>query len=299
MIGVYIRRRSDFKILGSTLDAMTARGMDWQWIVDVDGKEDPVAEDFSRWRDQCKTNVLSGMACILAADASYIPTFACPVVTIPYFWDNRLAPQPLARIVCYTSEWHLRFVQGLHPGTPDGPIVGWTEADAWSLVPRVSKSEAILYTLKLQVPEPWRHSWRALSWYREMCEMIVEEYELRGWLPIIKSREKHHDPRWLRRLSSFYYLDDAMYPSRSWHLVAGAQEVTHFISGVAWEAMVAGVPHRAIRVPRSHLAGLPGQAEIERTLDGTVSREEFLRNWIGVLDGKAGDRVADVIEGVV
>ena len=295
VIGVYLRRRTDFKILGSTLDALTARGMDWMWIIDADGKEDPQTGDFIRWRDHPRTNNLTGMTCMLAADASYIPPFSCPVVTIPYFWDNRFTPQLRGRIVCYTSERHLRCVQRLQPGTPDGPLVGWTESDAWTLLQRVPRPEAVLYTLKYRMPEPWRQSWRGRAWYRETCHMIVEEYVHRGWLPIIKAREKNADPRWLRVLSQFYYLDDAFYPSRSWQLLAGAQEITHFVSGVAWEAMVAGVPHRAMRVPIGALADYPGRREIEPAFDGTVSREQFLSDWILPVDGKAGERVADVI----
>lgn len=303
MIGVYIRRRSDFKILGSTLDAITARNMEWQWIVDDDGKEPPQPRDFIRWDHAWRSNNLTGMACILAADASYIPAFSCPVVTIPYFWDNRLAPQPPGRIVCYTSERHLRFVQGLHPGTPDGPIVGWTEADAYGqsfarglLMPKGTHWVAALYTMKRRVPDPWRHSMRGRLWYWATCRHIRRDVRARNGTLLVKSRVKHGDPRWLQKLSHYIGNDLDMYPSTSWQVLALATEVHHFMSGVAWEAMVAGVPHRVIRVPRPHLAGLPGQAEIDRTIDGTVSREEFLRDWIGVLDGKAGERVCDVIE---
>ena len=293
VIGVYLRRRTDFKILGSTLDALTARGLPWGWILDPDGKDILRHTDFSRW----SPGPPQPWKIILAADATYIPSFPIPIVTVPYFWDNRLVPHTPGRTVCYTSERHLRCVQRLQPGTPEGPIVGWTESDAWTLLQRVPRPEAVLYTLKYRMPEPWRQSWRGRSWYRETCHMIVEEYVTRGWLPIIKAREKNADPRWLRTLSQFYYLDDAFYPSRSWQLLAGAQEITHFVSGVAWEAMVAGVPHRAIRVPIGSLVEYPGRREIEPAFDGTVSREQFLSDWILPVDGKAGERVADVIQG--
>ena len=128
--------------------------------------------------------------------------------------------------------------------------------------------------------------------------MIVDHAKRRDWILLIKSRAKNGDPRWLRRLSH-YLLDQDMYPSTSWQVLAVAEEITHFVSGVAWEAMVAGVPHRAIRVPIGSLADYPGRREIEPSFDGTVSREQFLGDWILPVDGKAGERVADVIANVL
>ena len=291
MIGVYLRRRADFKLLGSTLDALTARDMAWGWILDPDGKDDPLESDFDRWiatgLDQRYAKVL------LAVDADYVPRLARPTITIPYFWDNRLAPQPSGRIVCYTSERHLRTVQRLQSGTPDGPIVGWTEGDAWTLLSRHPQKEAILYTTKYRNSE--RH-WSLADrwWYRQTCQRIASDYKSRRWAVTIKSREKHRDPSWLRRLG-LYCLDTATYPSTSWQLLSRAQEITHFVSGVAWEAMVAGVPHRSIRVPIGTLVDYPGRREIEPALDGTVSREQFLGDWILPVDGKAGERVADIL----
>jgi len=302
---VYLRRRTDFKILGSTLDALTARGMKWGWILDYDGKENPRGAwhgtgDFARWGD--RPSILHGAiaSVLFAADATYIPPFPGPVVTIPYHWDNRLNETPKDRIVCHTSEKHRDFVAKIWgPRDPaKSPIVGWTEYDHVAFAPRlpgIPDPYGILYTMKLKVPEPWRRSRQGQRWYRDTCEMIKECYRQYGWTLVVKSRAKHGDPRWLRNLSPHYYLDDEMYPHTSWRLLAGAKEAVHFCSGVAWQAMALGVPHRTYRLPISHVDHLPGMEVLEVTYNGTLCPHEFRQEWIGALDGKAGERVADVI----
>ena len=306
MIGVLIRRRACFRVLGSTLDALTRRGVEWTIWDKPDAKDPPDSNDYGRWMapgrflhsDGTRHGVVKPKVW-LAVDAPDVPNWNIPTVTVPYFWDNRLAPQPSNRIVCYTSERHLRLVQILQPGTPAGPIVGWTEGDAWALLQRDPCPLAVLYTLKQQTGDPWRQSLRGRAWYRETCRMIARDAKRRGYVLVVKSRAKHDDPRWLHFLSWQYIQDQETYPSTSWKLLALAQEVTHFVSGVAWEAMVAGVPHRAIRVPLGPLADYPGRREIEPAFDGTVSREQFLGDWILPVDGKAGERVADVIQGLL
>ena len=300
MIGVYLQRRSDLKILGSTLDAMQRRGLRFGWINHVDDKEPLQPGDLDRWRADKRAGLDAKV--ILTKETSGLPSWDVPAIAIPYFWDDRLAPSPPERIICYTSERHRAFTAALH-GARDparSPIVGWTMADGFfdehptrAVLSR--KPYTVLFTMKRRVPEPWRHSIRGRLWYWMTCRHIRRNVRNGGGTLVVKSRVKHGDPWWLRRLGQ-YYLDNPIYPHIGATLIRQAQEVVHFGSGVAWEAMAAGVPHRMYRVPRPHLAGLPGQQDIERTVDGTVSREEFLRDWIGVLDGKAGERVADVIE---
>lgn len=183
MIGVFVRRRGDFKILGSTLDALTVRDMAWGWIIDHDGKDDPQAEDFMRWGGH--RQLLSKPNILLAADAEYVPDWKIPTVTIPYFWDNRLAPQLPGRIVCYTSERHLRLVQKLQPGTPTGPIVGWTEGDAWMLLQR---SETSRY---LNLGEPWRNS--RTNGHRQACDHWEPMKDVPTWCECGHLEECHAD----------------------------------------------------------------------------------------------------------
>ena len=86
-----------------------------------------------------------------------------------------------------------------------------------------------------------------------------------------------------------------MYSHTSWRLLAGAKEAVHFCSGVAWQAMALGVPHRTYRLPIPHVDHLPGMEILEVTYDGRLCPHEFRDEWIGVLDGKAGERVADIV----
>ena len=305
MIGVYLRRRSDFKVLGSTLDALTARGLEWGWVLQADGKEDPQEADFERWGrarvGRIPSNTINVGSVLLAADAEYVPYFAgIPTITIPYHWDNRLFKSRDDWIVCYTSEKHRLFVQALWGPRlkVPSPIVGWTEFDQtlWAPpIPEIPRPYGVLYTMKLRVPEPWRNSLKGRAWYRFTCEMVKECYRQWGWTLVVKSRAKHGDPGWLRNLSPYYYLDDEMYPHTSWRLLRDAKEAVHFCSGVAWQAMALGVPHRTYRLPIPHVDHLPGMEILEVTYDGRLSPEQFRNEWIGVLDGKAGERVADVV----
>lgn len=302
MIGVYLRRRSDLKILGSTLDALVARGVPWVWCWDEDDRKEPVQEaELARWPGP----VESPEACrvLVAADAPYLPVTRVPIVAIPYFWDNRLAPPVPGRVVCYTSALHRARVAALWGPQPDPlcPIVGWTESDQALLpellggCPGVTGPYAVLFTMKMRVPDPWRQSREGHRWYRMSCEMIRAMVERRGWTLVVKSRAKHGDPGWLQRLSQHYMLDECMYPHTTWGLLKGAQEAIHFTSGLTWQAMILGIPHHPYRVPFTHVDALPGQFPMEPSFDGTLDRGEFLRDWIAPVDGQAGQRVVDLL----
>ena len=225
------------------------------------------------------------------------------------------------------------------------------------------KPVVLFMSLKMAVPEPWRtfvwgSSWRARwealgrrpaaavrmageiaiglfdrlcrgSGYRRLIESVRRFCEASGAVLVVKSREKNEDPPFLRELTPYtFFLDDDVFPYTSMELMAVADLCIHFQSGAVLEAAFCGVPSISIRVPQSHLEGVPAFQEnfggasgtlqnfegvvwssdrrtAERLLEGRKladfavnpdTRRAYVEKYLGFDDTRSSQRVLDVIE---
>lgn len=161
----------------------------------------------------------------------------------------------------------------------------------------------LFMSLKMAVPEPWRryvwgggptlaravmavargHAglvpdiWRG-NGYRELVRAVRRFCRRSGAVLVVKSREKNHDPRFLRKMADVFVERDAdVFPYTSIQLMAVADLCIHFQSGAVLEAATAGVPSISITVPQSHLHEYPAFPEIFGITPGS------LQNFPGIV----------------
>ena len=206
------------------------------------------------------------------------------------FYDCWLQPPRPDVTLCYSSAYHRDQHAALY-GKVTGPVVGWTPAD-WlgELGGTYNPDSLVFFSLKRNVPEPWRRSVQGRWWYLRCVfdfRRIAHDWGLRF---VVKTREKHGDPFWLRWLADEYVGDESMTPPTSMTVLARARYAVHFQSGGAFEASVMGVPQRSVIVPQGHIIDLPGG----RWQYGPEARKDF--PCLEPQDGNASERVLDVVE---
>jgi hypothetical protein len=205
-------------------------------------------------------------------------------------------------------------------------VCGSTMLDQLNLVDRAAvrrrfglstdRPVVLFMSLKMAVPEPWRrHVWgggpalaRAVMavarghadlvpniWrgngYRELVRAVQTFCRRSGAVLVVKSREKNHDPRFLRRVADiFVERDDEVFPYTSIQLMAVADLCIHFQSGAVLEAAAAGVPSISITVPQSHLHQYPAFPEIFGTTPGS------LQNFPGIVWSTSHDDAVELLQ---
>jgi hypothetical protein len=159
----------------------------------------------------------------------------------------------------------------------------------------------LLMSLKMGVPDPWRHlvwgsDWRRrlraapsllrhprwlrdLPWrhgYRELTDALGRLCRRHGAALLVKSREKNEDPSFLRRAAPSIF-DETVYPYTSMELMAIATLCIHFQSGAVLEAAFANVPSLSVAISQSHLADYASFGEMYG------GQPESLQNFPGVV----------------
>ena len=346
ILGVLLRRRAHLKTLASVIDAGHARGHDVRIIYDpvAAKKGDSLNRDevtriwpatpISRPRGTRESRPPE-VDVLVGVDAALAPFSGLPMIGVDNFFDRWL--QPLRSDVTYawTSLTHVTTHRTLWSGEIHHPsIVGWLQADQVSLASvdaamdgiREPRDSAVFFTLKMAVPEPWRHSREGRASYRDIFEQAKRKAKDEGLRFIVKSRAKHRDPWWVRWRWAEYHLDECMVPYTSLSLLARAEWCVHFESGAVWEAALMGAYSYAIPVPQSHIINLPGgrlqyggdalmhdwpavsqygmegpgrvpQRIIRRPRVDQEARRAYLDHFLGPCDGKAGERVVQMAEG--
>ncbi len=244
-----------------------------------------------------------------------VPPEGIPTILVDPTFDAWLAPPTHARQV-YSSfyHWdvhHRAFGQGPEPrhdimaGWVNGDWRGHAGAELWN------SGHAVFFSLKLNVPGRGRWFWDGMPAYRHAAEHARDVARHHGLTFVVKGRDKHNDPRWLKNLGEYY--TDADHPYMSMRLLVDAHWCIHYApSGVGREAALLGVPQTVLRVPTPHLNSLPGHAERMNMLDagrwpGVISdrlmpftidekqRQAWVAQYLGVQDGRCAERVMDAI----
>jgi hypothetical protein len=190
-------------------------------------------------------------------------------------------------------------------------VVGSTMFDQLALVDRAAvrkrygldgRRVVLFLSLKMAVPDQWRRLvWgrgprvlraaRALAagraaWvpdilkshgYRDLLESVRRLCDRSDAVLIVKSREKNHDPPFVRRLADVFLVDETVYPYTSMELMAVADLCVHFQSAGVLEAAFAGVPSLSVAVSQEHLRAYPTYHEFY------VVQPETLQNFQGVV----------------
>mgnify|MGYP001569853187 FL=1 len=312
-----LRRRSAIKVLGSVIDAAQRRGHTCFLCTEHEEAKEPfVPGDFARWPKLAASRThgqMYGTVIGLATD----PLAA---VGVSSWTDNTLRPYHSGSIVqCYLSEWHRALHQFTQPADAkiiaQQPIVGWTLADHRTLLPPALTVASVLsngyeerarhyragydllFTMKRQVPEPWRRSLRGRLWYAKKIMSAQRVAKEIGLPLVIKTRRKHGDPWWLACVGRVIE-EGSMYPSTSLQLLAGAHAAHHFMSGAHAEARMMDVPVTNYPVPQPHLDRLPGVQRVyqEMILQDTPNHANYMAKFFTYDDCQAGERVMDVAE---
>ncbi len=132
--------------------------------------------------------------------------------------------------------------------------------------------------------------------YRRPGRRSVRDFCRRtGAALVVKSREKNRDPRFLRRSAPTCSsrATTACLPYTSIELMAIADLCIHFQSGAVLEAALAGVPSLSVKVPQSHLRGLPRARGGVRRARGQPAELRGRRLERGARRGAAPARPAD------
>jgi hypothetical protein len=165
--------------------------------------------------------------------------------------------------------------------------------------------------------------------YHALAESVRDFCDRNRATLVVKSREKNHDPGFVRRMADVLVeRDDDVFPYTSMQLMAVADLCVHFQSGAVLETAFCGVPSLSVKVPPPYgqdnpaydelwnarsgsfqnwdgvvwSADLRGSATLlaERELDAfTVSpeaRRDYVERYVGFDDTNSSPRVLDVIE---
>lgn len=322
-LAILISRRSNLKILSSVVDAALRRKHDVTLLAQPraakpgDGLD--LREIRTLWPRVPIVNTMPRGLDAMIGPAPFLPDLkTLPLIGVDQFFDCWAYPATRGPnfTLCYPSEYARDVHRELWPDQRNrGAVVGWTVAD--QRVPEQARDSVVFYTLKLDVPEAWRQSKAGREQYRAMYYATQEWARVQGLRLIIKTRGKNKDPWWMRWGHDGRYADDVMVPYRSLTLLARAKYAVHFESGAGLEAALMGAYSVALLAPQSHVKKLPGgdrqyggvamhdwpgvacyglPAE-ERTVD-PEQRAKYLAHYVGLCDGRAGERVLDVVEGV-
>ena len=323
-LGVLLNRRSHLKVLSPVISASMARGHTTVLVAIPTAAKKGDALD-TRELDTLYPGLpikdsLIGLDALVGIESVLPPSAPCRLVGVDHFQDSWIRPPRTDPdfVMCYTSRYHATTHHGLYGTGEGGYVVGWLPADQAARITPCKRDAAVFFALKLDVPEPWRHSAEGKEFYKRIARAAKRTAEAAGLRFIVKSRAKNHDPLWLRWLADDYVLDECMVPYTSLSLLARAKWAVQFESGAVFECAVMGAYSLAVQVPQTHVSGLRGGAEqyggISKmhhwpgvsqyglpwgavpTQDGDA-QAAYLEHFLGPCDGNAGDRVVTVAEG--
>jgi hypothetical protein len=335
-VAVYLSRRSHLKTLSPVIDAALRRYHDEDMVIVCDPQAAKKGDKLDRgdverlWPQAVVLGAVPQNTRAVVGLQGALPYLVTPLqVGVDPFFDTWLSPPTGLdrRHTCYHSDFH----RDMHHAEWGGAlmkrthVVGWLPSDQALECPiPAARNTAVFFTLKLDVPEPWRKSRQGLEFYRSVYDKAKQRAKDEGLFFIVKSRAKNKDPRWVWKGADAYVLDEEMVPYTSLTLLARATWAVHFESGAALECALMGAYGYVIRVPQAHVERLPGGEHIywrdirrpaprlqewegvthydlgwagrPYTID-PKAREEYLDHFIGPHDGRVADRVLDVCEG--
>ena len=323
-LGVLLNRRSHLKVLSPVISASMARGHTTVLVAIPTAAKKGDALDTGEldvlYPGLPIVDTLVGLD-VLVGIESVLPTHApCRMVGVEHFQDAWIRPPRMTAhlTMCYTSLWHRDRHEDLwNENAGPAPIVGWLPADQAARITPCKRDAAVFFALKLDVPEPWRHSAEGKEFYKRIARAAKRTAEAAGLRFIVKSRAKNHDPLWLRWLADDYVLDECMVPYTSLSLLARAKWAVHFESGAVFECAVMGAYSLAVQMPQTHIIDLPGAREqyggtstmhhwpgvseygVPRHVprQNVEARRAYCEHFLGPCDGNAGERVVTVAEG--
>ena len=326
-LGILLARRSHLKTLSPVIDASLARGHETTLvcapIAAKKGDRLDIREVKQLW-PEARLRGDAALLDVLVGLDGCLPVLPIKLVGVDAFFDTWLYPPKPGRTACYASDFHFFTRDNLwrteHHMKPLA-IVGWLPADQAKWIAPAPRDCAVFFTLKLDVPEPWRTSPDGRAFYRDVFEAARAQARADGLKFIVKSRAKNKDPWWVWWYADEYVVDECMVPYTSLSLLARARWAVHFESGAALECALMGAYGYVLNVPQTHVDALPGAQHIywrkgqeaprmhcwpgvtqygvptDFSEVDPAARQAYIEHFIGPCDGKAGERVIDVCEG--
>jgi hypothetical protein len=317
-LAIYLTRRSQLKVLAPIATAIQKSEHTLIWRVEqaaVKSGSDVirVQELEQRWPGGMlayDADVTIGIGSVLPHDRS------ARYLAVDHFFDCWLTKASPHVTTCYHSAYHHITRSDLHGVPSSGYVVGWPNAD--EVQPAMVRDCVVFFSLKLKVPEIWRRSPEGQLAYRRLAEDAKARAYADRLAFVVKGRQKNGDPPWLKALGDEYYEDDHVAPYTAWRLLRRAAWSVHFESGALYESAVAGSYSVALSVPQSHIDALPGgslqyggHAEMHQWagvsqygLEGPKvidpqARKAFIAKYLGTCDGRVGQRIVEVAEGLI
>ena len=272
---------------------------------------------------------------------------AAPKYALDFVWEQRMR-KPMPGVTrCWATEDQLETFGGVETWASEfgrirkirdrDPVIGMTALDALPLVdPAAVRAKynlgdrpiLLLFALKFGgVNHLWRQTTYRWWHYMKLLRAIRAYCDRHGYALVVKTREKNHDPAFVRDLADRVIGDESLWPYTSAELVRVAALAIHFQSGAVFECAAARVPQLSIAMPQPHLAHLGGHdvffSTAPRSLqhwpgvvqsvgwqdaaylfahgrvwDTTIGYERmaYADRFVGPLDGKSAVRVLDMIE---
>ena len=324
-LAILLTRRAHLKILFGVIGAALRRGHAVTLVAQVraakPGDRLDVRELHRLWPDvPIRDTYPMDADAIIGPDAVLPDLKSIPLIGVDHFYDCWTYPafRTDNYTLCYHSDYHRDVHRRLWPEQRHrSAVVGWTAADWAPHVPAwPDRDQAVFFSLKLRVPEPWRRSPAGRRAYREVYDAARARARAEGLAFVVKGRAKNGDPWWMR-WGADAYVTDAEHPAMSLSLLRRAQWCVHFESGAGLEAALMGCYSIAIAVPQSHIIGLPGGAlqyggasalhdwpgvaqygwPEGVVFTSETQRAKYLTHFVGECDGRAGERVVHIAEG--
>lgn len=260
-------RRGFFKTTGSVITEALRRGhyVQLQWRPDPKRGE---AVDPAELRYWPTAEVATGAEDVVIGPAlhAYDRSRWDParLVSLDYSWEQANAPLRADIMQCFVTPYQRTFVMG-RADPAFGPVLGSTQLDAWEDARPLgspARPVLLLFACKFRVGgwRRWVYRWVG---YRLALQRLRRWCDREGYALIVKTRQKHHDPRSLAHYADAVYDDaGALYPPMALRLMRSATVAVHFQSNAALELAHAGIPQYSIRLPQPHLAGYRTTREV-------------------------------------
>lgn len=333
ILGVPGDRRGYWKVTGSVVDEAFRRGHRVSAIMSNQPKagEAVSADEIRSVWPQMEFGVYPD---VIIGDPSVGDMALPPVPTIAldFVWEQRIHAHKTNVLRCWSTDYH----RAAFRNVPGQPVTGMTALDAFSLVDDADTRErfglddkpvVVLLTAKLGIRSLWRRTLFKHLYYPSILYAIRDYCRKHGALFVVKTREKHKDTALVLNLADRVIDDQLLWPYSAARIINVASLVIHFQSGAVHEASAAGVPQISIRIPRPDVSWYRGfdvlcsgapytlhhwpgvvqtathhsvgrmLAENEVTTVQPKQLVEFNARFNGLVDGKNGARVMDLVEG--